>query len=82
MTLELRSDDTAAFRNSSQRLGNRLMSSPNYRVHVSFDGERKVFIARVPELPPVWGRRDARAKAPDQHGARARCAGRDHHRPR
>lgn len=39
------------------------MSSPNYRVHVSFDGERKVFIARVPELPACLGEGATRSEA-------------------
>lgn len=39
------------------------MSSPNYRVHVSFDGERKVFVARVPELPACLGEGASRSEA-------------------
>lgn len=39
------------------------MSSPNYRVHVSFDGERKVFVARVPELPACLGEGATRGEA-------------------
>jgi predicted RNase H-like HicB family nuclease len=39
------------------------MSSPNYRVHVSFDGERKVFVARVPELPACLGEGATRSEA-------------------
>ncbi len=39
------------------------MSRPNYRVHLSFDGERKVFVARVPELPACQGEGASRAEA-------------------
>ena len=39
------------------------MSRPNYRVHLSFDGDRKVFVARVPELPACQGEGASRAEA-------------------
>lgn len=39
------------------------MSRPNYRVHLSFDGERKVFVARVPELPACQGEGTTRTDA-------------------
>ncbi|MBL9007862.1 MAG: type II toxin-antitoxin system HicB family antitoxin [Myxococcales bacterium] len=39
------------------------MSRPNYRVQLSFDGERKVFVARVPELPACHGEGTSRTEA-------------------
>jgi predicted RNase H-like HicB family nuclease len=36
---------------------------PNYRVHVSFDGERKLFVARAPELSHCSGEGATRAEA-------------------
>ncbi len=39
------------------------MSRPNYRVHLSYDSERKVFIARIPELPPCTGEGATRSEA-------------------
>lgn len=39
------------------------MSRPNYRVLLSFDGERKVFVARVPELPACIGEGASRSEA-------------------
>ena len=39
------------------------MSTPNYRVQLSFDGERKVFVARVPELPACIGEGASRSEA-------------------
>jgi len=39
------------------------MSKPNYRVLLSFDGERKVFIARAPELEHCAGEGPSRAEA-------------------
>lgn len=39
------------------------MSRPNYRVHLSFDGDRKVFVARIPELPPCVGEGATRSEA-------------------
>jgi predicted RNase H-like HicB family nuclease len=39
------------------------MSRPNYRVLLSFDSERKVFTARVPELPPCTGEGATRTEA-------------------
>ncbi len=39
------------------------MSKPNYRVLLSFDGERKVFLARAPELPHCTGEGATRAEA-------------------
>lgn len=39
------------------------MSRPNYRVLLSYDGERKVFLARIPELPPCIGEGATRSEA-------------------
>jgi predicted RNase H-like HicB family nuclease len=39
------------------------MSRPNYRVVLSFDGERKVFTARIPELPHCTGEGATRGEA-------------------
>lgn len=39
------------------------MSRPNYRVLLSYDGERKVFVARIPELPPCTGEGATRSEA-------------------
>lgn len=39
------------------------MSKPNYRIHVSFDGDRKVFMARAPELEHCSGEGASRAEA-------------------
>jgi predicted RNase H-like HicB family nuclease len=39
------------------------MSRPNYRVVLSFDGERKVFTARIPELPHCSGEGATRGEA-------------------
>ncbi len=39
------------------------MSQPNYRVQMSFDGERQVFIARAPELEHCFGEGPTRAEA-------------------
>jgi predicted RNase H-like HicB family nuclease len=39
------------------------MERPNYRVLLSFDSERKVFIARIPELPPCTGEGANRGEA-------------------
>lgn len=39
------------------------MSRPNYRVLLSYDGERKVFIARVPEIAHCTGEGATRAEA-------------------
>ncbi len=39
------------------------MSRPNYRVLVAYDDERKVFTARVPELPPCVGEGATRSEA-------------------
>lgn len=39
------------------------MGRPNYRVVLSYDSERKVFIARVPELPHCTGEGSTRSEA-------------------
>jgi predicted RNase H-like HicB family nuclease len=39
------------------------MLRPNYRVLLSYDSERKVFTARVPELPPCIGEGATRSEA-------------------
>lgn len=39
------------------------MERPNYRVLLSYDSERKVFIARIPELPPCTGEGANRGEA-------------------
>jgi predicted RNase H-like HicB family nuclease len=39
------------------------MGRPNYRVVLSFDSERKVYIARVPELPHCTGEGSTRSEA-------------------
>lgn len=39
------------------------MSRPNYRVLLSYDSERKVYSARVPELPPCTGEGATRSEA-------------------
>src|SRR5689334_22649863 len=40
-----------------------LMSKPNYRVIVTFDGERKLFAARAPELEHCTAEGATRAEA-------------------
>src|SRR5262249_29502495 len=39
------------------------MSKPNYRVIVTFDGERKLFVARTPELEHCTAEGSTRAEA-------------------
>jgi predicted RNase H-like HicB family nuclease len=39
------------------------MSKPNYRVTLTFDGERKLFVARAPELEHCTGEGPSRAEA-------------------
>ena len=39
------------------------MPQPNYRIQLSFDGERKVFIARAPELEHCFGEGPTRGAA-------------------
>src|SRR5689334_11237945 len=39
------------------------MSKPNYRVIVTFDGERKLFVARAPELEHTTAEGGTRAEA-------------------
>ena len=42
------------------------MSKPNYRVVISFDGERKTYTARVPELAHCTAEGATRAEAMSQ----------------